>query len=213
MKTPPIKHRTINRRDALAALGLVTIGLATTARAHHGSGAEVADQLVMGAADAPVTMIEFSSLTCPHCATFHTDSLPAIKANYIDTGKVKLVYRDFPLNKAALLGSALAHCAGPDRFFGFLEALFKTQSSWAHSDDPVSALTRIGRLGGLKTADIEGCLNDKELFDSILSSRIEGAKEFDIASTPTFIINGEKHAGALSFEQFAAIFERLLKGV
>ena len=79
MKTPPIKHRTINRRDALAALGLVTIGLATTARAHHGSGAEVADQLVMGAADAPVTMIEFSSLTCPHCAEFEEKGFPRLR--------------------------------------------------------------------------------------------------------------------------------------
>jgi protein-disulfide isomerase len=91
--------------------------------------------------------------------------------------------------------------------------LFKSQSNWTQSDDPVSALARIGRLGGLKTADIEVCLNDKELFDRILSSRVEGAKEFDIESTPTFIINGEKHVGALSFEQFAEVFERLLKGV
>jgi protein-disulfide isomerase len=213
MKIPFTKHRIINRRDALAVLGLVTVGLATTARAHHGSGAEATDQLALGAADAPVTMIEFSSLTCPHCAAFHNDSLPAIKANYIDTGKVKLVYRDFPLNKAALLGSALAHCAGPDRFFGFIDVLFKSQASWARSDDPVPALTQIGRLGGLKAADIEVCLNDKELFDRILSSRVEGAKEFNITSTPTFIINGEKHAGALPYEQFAAVFERLLKGV
>lgn len=213
MKTSPTQHRTFSRRDALATLGLVTVGLATTARAHHGSSAGATTQLVLGAADAPITMIEFSSLTCTHCAAFHNDSLPTIKVNYIDTGKVKLVYRDFPLNKAALLGAALAHCAGPDRFFGFLEALFKDQPSWAQSDDPVSALTRIGRLGGLKAADIEACLNDKELFDRILSSRVEGAKKFDIASTPTFIINGEKHAGALPYVQFAAIFESLLKGV
>lgn len=213
MKAPITKLHRISRRHALVTLGLVTVGLATTARAHHSSSAEAADQLVLGAADAPITMVEFSSLTCPHCAAFHTDTLPAIKTNYIDTGKVKLVYRDFPLNKAALLGSALAHCGGPTRFFGFLDVLFKSQPSWAHSDDPVTALSRIGRLGGLKAADIEACLNDKELFDRILSSRVEGAKEFDIASTPTFIINGEKHVGALSFEQFAEVFERLLKGV
>ena len=213
MKTLFAKHHLISRRDALAALGLVAVGVASTARAHHSSGAAAPDQLVLGAADAPITLVEFSSLTCPHCAAFHNDTLPAIKTTYIDTGKVKLVYRDFPLNKAALLGSALAHCAGPDRFFGFLEALFKSQPSWAHSDDPVSALTRIGRLGGLKAAAIETCLNDKELFDRILASRVEGSKEFDITSTPTFIINGEKHQGALSYEQFATIFERLLQGV
>lgn len=213
MNTPFAKHHIISRRDALTALWLVTVGLATTARAHHSSGAEAADQLVLGAADAPITMVEFSSLTCLHCASFHSDTLPAIKTSYIDTGKVKLVYRDFPLNKAALLGSALAHCGGPTRFFGFIDVLFKSQPNWAHGDDPVSALTRIGRLGGLKTADIDVCLNDKELFDRILSSRVEGAKEFDIGSTPTFIINGEKHVGALSFEQFAEVFERLLKGI
>ena len=116
--------------------------------------------------------------------------------------------RLFP--RGALLASALAHCGGPDRFFGFLNALFRSQSSWAQSDDVIAALVRIGRLGGLTTADMEACFKDKALIDRILASRVEGARDFEIASTPTFIINGEKVVGALPYEQFEAIFERLL---
>ena len=209
----------INRRDTLATLGLAAFGvtafgLATTARAHHTETAEPAGEMggemVLGAADAPITMIEYASLTCPHCAAFHVEILPAIKANYIDSGKARLVYRDFPLDKSALLASVLAHCAGPERFFQFLDVLFRSQQSWAMADDPVTALVRIGRLGGLKGDEIDACFNDKALTDRILASRVEGARDFEIASTPTFIINGEKVVGALPYEQFEAIFERLL---
>ena len=203
----------ISRRDALATLGLAAFGLATTARAHHSTTAEPGGEMVLGAADAPITMIEYSSLTCPHCAKFHVETLPAIKTNYIDSGKARLVYRDFPLNKVALLASALAHCAGPERFFQFLDVLFRSQQSWAMTDDPVSALVRIGRLGGLKGDEIEACFNDKALTDRILASRVEGARDFEIASTPTFIINGEKLVGALPYAEFEAVFERILKSI
>lgn len=205
----------INRRDALgtiglAAFGLTAYGLAKTARAHHSATAAPGDEMVLGVADAPITMIEYSSLTCPHCAAFHVETLPAITANYIDSGKARLVYRDFPLNKAAVLAAALAHCAGPEGFFRFIDVLFRSQQSWAMADDPASALARIGRLGGLKGDQIDACFNDKALIDRILASRVEGARDFEVAKTPTFIINGEKIVGALPYEQFEEIFERLL---
>ena len=204
-----------NRRDALSTIGLAAFGvpaftLAPAAWAHHSATASPDQEMVLGAADAPITMIEYSSLTCPHCAKFHVETLPAIKTNYIDSGKARLVYRDFPLNNAALQAAALAHCAGPDRYFQFLDVLFRSQESWAMTDDPVSALVRIGRMGGLKGDQIEACLNDKALIDRILASRVEGARDFDVASTPTFIINGEKLVGALPYEQFEEVFERLL---
>ena len=215
MMPSPARHRVFNRRDALSTIGLAALGvpaiaLAPAAWAHHSATASPDREMVLGAADAPITMIEYSSLTCPHCAKFHVETLPAIKTNYIDSGKARLVYRDFPLNKAALQAAALAHCAGPDRYFQFLDVLFRSQQSWAMTDDPVSALVRIGRMGGLKGDQIEACLNDKALIDRILASRVEGARDFDVASTPTFIINGENLVGALPYEQFEEVFERLL---
>ena len=206
----------INRRYALAALGLATLGLAAPAAvhealAHHSGKSAGGDDMVLGDVNAPITIIEYSSLTCPHCAQFHTETLPAIKTNYIDTGKARLVFRDFPFDRAALLAAALARCAGPERYFGFVDALFRTQQSWARADDPASALARIGRLGGLERDAIETCLNDKAPIDRILASRVDGAETFGVESTPTFIINGEKIVGAQPYERFVEVFERLLK--
>ena len=164
----------------------------------------------MGAADAPVTIIEYSSLTCPHCAAFHAETLPLIKANYIDTGKARFVFRDFPFDRQALLAAALAHCAGEERFFGFLDVLFRTQKTWAHAANPEEALGRIARLGGLTEDEITACLADQTLLDGIMQSRLQGSQEFEIKSTPTFIINGEKVVGAQPYEQFAEVIDRLL---
>ncbi|MFQ5958248.1 MAG: DsbA family protein [Alphaproteobacteria bacterium] len=203
----------ITRRDALAALaalGAVTVGRVAPAFAHHGGESVGADDMVLGEAGAPVTILEYSSLTCPHCANFHNDTLPRIKERYIDSGKARLVYRDFPFDRVGVLAAAVAHCAGRDKYFGFLEVLFRTQKSWARAEDPVEALARVSRLGGLKRDAIDVCIADQELLDRILASRLNGAKEFGINSTPTFIINGEKLVGAQPFERFEEILEGLL---
>ena len=202
----------INRRDTLAALVVAALAakLAKPAGAHHSGAAPGDDDMVLGVPSAPITVIEYSSLTCPHCASFHANTLPDIKKHYIDAGKVRLVYRHFPFDQPALMAAALAECAGRDRFFNFLEVLFGSQNTWARAADPLAALTSIGRLGGLKADAIAACFNDKAMLDRILASRVEGAKEFDINSTPTFIVNGEKLVGAQPYEQFVAVFERLL---
>lgn len=202
----------INRRDTLATLVVAGLAakLANSSFAHHVSAPSGGDDLVLGDANAPVTMIEFSSLTCPHCASFHANTLPDIMKNYIVTGKVRLVYRHFPFDQPALYAAALAECAGHDRFFDFLEVLFGSQNTWSRNANPLAALTNIGRLGGLKADAIAACFGDKEMLDRILSSRIEGAKEYDINSTPTFIVNGEKLVGAQPYEMFVDVFERLL---
>ncbi len=199
----------ITRRDALTAIGVATFGLAAPEIAHGGETMG-ADDMVLGDADAPVTILEYSSLTCPHCARFHNETLPRIKERYIDTGKARLVYRDFPFDQTAVLAAAVAHCAGKKRYFGFLEVLFRTQKSWAESDNPLEALVRVSRLGGLKREAIEACIADQELLDRILASRLNGAREFNVNSTPTFIINGEKVVGAQPFERFEEILEGLL---
>lgn len=203
----------INRRDTLAALAVAAFAtkLAKPLSAYHGGLTPGDDDMVLGVPSAPITVIEYSSLTCPHCANFHANTLPQIKQNYVDAGKVRLVYRHFPFDQPALMAAALAECAGRDRFFNFLDVLFGAQNSWARSADPIAALTSIGRLGGLKAEAIAACFNDNALLDRILSSRIEGAKEFDIDSTPSFIVNGEKLVGAQPYERFVEVFERLLR--
>jgi protein-disulfide isomerase len=193
----------------LAVAGIAT-KLATPAAAYHDGLTIDDDEMVLGQSDAPITVIEYSSLTCPHCANFHLNTLPDIRANYVESGKVRLVYRHFPFDQPALMAAALAECAGPDRFFSFIDALYDSQLSWARAADPIAALTSIGRLGGLGPDAIAACFNDRALLDRILAHRVEGAKEFGVESTPTFIVNGEKLVGALPYAQFEDVFERLL---
>ncbi len=204
---------TLIRRDVLAmAVGMAAlIGVpAALAPALAAGKAYATGDMALGADDAPVTVIEYASMTCPHCATFHNETFPGLKAAYIDTGKIRLVYREFPLDRLAFYAAVLARCAGPERFFGFVEVLFRQQDSWARAGDPMAALARLGRVGGVGEAQFGACINDQELGDSILKTRLEGNSEFDVNSTPTFIINGKKHAGMLSLEQFSGLLEPLL---
>lgn len=164
----------------------------------------------LGVATAPVTIIEYSSLTCPHCAAFHTQTLPELTKRYIDTGKVRLVLRDFPLDETALKASVIAHCAGPERAPKFVQVFFTQQQSWARAADPVQALTQLARLGGLGEAEIKACLADKDLENAILQARLDGEQKYDIRSTPSFIIGGKTVPGALSADEFAAMIDPLL---
>lgn len=168
------------------------------------------DDHVLGNADAPVTIIEYASLTCPHCATFATQTLPQVKSAYIDEGLVRLVFRDFPLDRVALKASLLARCVPDERYFAMLDVLFRSQNDWAASTDPVTALSQIGRTAGLDQAKVDACLNDQAETDKIVAGIQAAQDEFKISSTPTLIINGVTHAGALSFEQMEAILKDLL---
>ena len=172
--------------------------------------AETAQEFVLGSPDAPVTMIEYASLTCPHCASFHTETLPELKAKYIDTGKVRLIYRDFPLDQMALEASILAHCAGQERGPLFLSAFFQNQGRWAVADDPSASLRQLAKLGGLSDQRIDACLADKQLGDSILQMRLDGEKQHSIQSTPSFVINGQFHAGNLGVDGFSEILDPLV---
>ncbi len=172
------------------------------------------DDMVMGADKAPVTIIEYASLTCPHCAHFDETTFPKLKSEYIDKGLVKYIYRDFPLDRMALAASEIAHCAGPERFFGFIDAIFRQQTTWTDGKDAdaiVANLKKLARQGGLSDQAADACLKDKSLQDAILAQSLKGEKEFKVDSTPTLIINGEKHPGALSFEELQAIVTPLLK--
>jgi protein-disulfide isomerase len=170
--------------------------------------------MVIGASNAPVTIIEYASLTCPHCARFHTETLPKLKSEYVETGKVKYVFRDFPLDGLALRAASIAHCAGPERYFNFLDVFFQQQPSWTRGNDPeamLASLKRLARTGGMGEAQIEDCLKNKQVQDAILASRMTGEKQFNVRSTPTIVINGESHAGALSFDELENLLKPLLK--
>ncbi|MCW9032911.1 MAG: DsbA family protein [Rhodospirillales bacterium] len=166
---------------------------------------------VQGNVDAPVTLIEYSSLTCPHCATFHADALPKIKEKYIDTGKVRLVMRDFPFDRLGLTAAVAARCVDEKRYFGLLDVLFKQQRRWASDPDPIGALGRLTRLAGLSENAFKACLTNEELANKVLSRRIDAEKKYKVNSTPTFFINGEKVEGAQPFETFEKVIEAALK--
>lgn len=201
------------QRFILTLAVILVAGLGAEARAQAApAGADPRLQdMVIGKADAKVTIIEYASLTCPHCASFHAEVLPVLKAEYLDTGKVKLVYRDFPLDNLAFAGAILARCGGPEKYFTFLNVLFAQQRQWATASDPKAALTQIGRLGGVSAEQFDKCLADKALGDYILNSRLEGNQKFNVNSTPTLIINGKTEPGVPSLDDLRKKLDALAK--
>ena len=159
---------------------------------------EILADRVMGEPGAPVTLTEYASLTCPHCASFHKDTLPAIKKDYIDTGKVKLLFKDFPLDRLALTASMMARCAPKERYFGLLETLFRTQDTWMRSADPSAQLQRLGQVVGLSKQSYDACVNNKEIFDGLMAQRSQA--ESKVSSTPTFFIGDKKLSGAVTVD-------------
>jgi protein-disulfide isomerase len=188
---------------------LAALAMALPLVAARTAGAAV-EERVLGDPAAPVTIIEYASLTCPHCAAFHKDVLPALKERYIQPGKVKLVFRDFPLDQTALMAAVLAHCAGPERYFAFLDALFSTQQTWARAADPIAALKQIARLGGLSEDRADACLADGAMQDAVLQSRLDGERAHDIRSTPSFVIDGQTYSGGRGIDDLAAIIDPML---
>jgi len=160
------------------------------------------DDRILGKPDAPITIVEYASRTCRHCAAFARATLPKIKAEWIDPGKAKLVFRDFPLDGSAVKASVLARCAPPEKFYGFIDVLFSSQESWARNPDPTPGLARIAKLGGMSEDQFNACMADNALQDKVLASRLTAEKEYKVESTPTFFINGTKLTGALPYEQF-----------
>lgn len=176
---------------------------------NFGTVAVSPSDMTLGRADAPVTIVEYASLTCPACADFHSRVLPEVRKAYVDTGKARLVYRDFPLDGLALAGSMLARCAGRDRFFGFIDLLFREQGRWAGAEDPTAQLARLALLGGISRAKFDSCLEDEALQRAVLEQRL-AAREFEVTATPTLLINGRKFSGGLDFAQIQAVVESLL---
>ena len=169
------------------------------------------EETVLGKIDAPVTIVEYASMTCPHCARFHNTVLPTIKSEFIDKGQVRLVFRDFPLDNLALTAAVVARCAGPDRFYSFVNALFASQSKWARDRNPMLALSRVARLGGMSQVDFDSCLKKQKVTEGVLAQRLEGDKTYGVRSTPTIIVNGDLFSGGLGIDQLRAVINAKLK--
>jgi protein-disulfide isomerase len=171
--------------------------------------------MVMGAENAPITLIEYASMTCPHCANFHITTLPQLKANYIDKGLMKLVFREFPLDAMALRASMIARCAGPDRYFSFVEVMFRQQDVWAArgatGDQIIANLKRLAKLGGMSEEQADACLKNQDVQNTILAVALGGERDFSVRSTPTLIINGKAHAGGLSYEELERAIKPFIK--
>ncbi len=151
--------------------------------------------MVQGAEDAPVTMIEYASYTCPHCANFHADAYKKLKADFIDTGKVKFIYREVYFDGPGLWASMVARCGGTDKFFGITDLIFAGQSQWTRAGSPAAIadeLRKIGRLAGLESEKIEACLQDGTKAQTLVTWYQENAEADEVTATPSFILNGEK---------------------
>ncbi|MCB8837417.1 DsbA family protein [Aurantimonas sp. VKM B-3413] len=169
---------------------------------------EALPDVVVGQKDAPVTIVEYASMTCPHCAHFHSTAYPVIKKNYIDTGKAKLILREFPFDPRALAAFMLARCAGDDaRRTAMVDVLFDQQDEWSHSQNASAALLKIARLAGMSEEGFKACLNDKDLQQKIVEVQQRGENTFGVDATPTFFVNGDKYSGALTPEEMSAVIE------
>ena len=164
---------------------------------------------MLGNADAPVTIVEYASMTCPHCAHFHETTLPELKTKYIDTGKARLILREFPFDPRAEAGFMLARCSG-DNYFPMVDVLFKQQANWASVENAKDALLQISKLAGFSQESFEACLTDQKLLDEVRAVQKRGADEFKVDSTPTFFINGNTYKGALTIEEMSAIIDGML---
>ena len=215
----------ITRRAFTAALsvtglaafaGLSPLRLITEAMAQ--AAPEVAKpvslpDMALGPANAPVTITEFASMTCPHCAAFNDTVFPKIKAEYIDTGKIRYVFREFPLDIKAAAGSMLARCIAKDdagKYFAVIDMLFKQQNEWVLKNT-TETLIRIGKQAGLSQQAVEDCLKDQALLDKIAADQKYASEVLKVDSTPTFFLNGEKIKGETSFAEFDKRIKSLLK--
>ena len=164
----------------------------------------------LGSKDAPVTVIEYASLTCSHCAEFDKGSFPLLKSNYIDTGKVRYILREFSYDEFATSAFMLSRCAGKERYFGFIDVLFKKQAEWAFTENSIAGLRAIAKQGGFSQGTFDACMANQQIFNHVKEVVTRGRKEFGIESTPTFFVNGEKVEGALPFPQFEEVIKKHL---
>jgi protein-disulfide isomerase len=200
--------------SALALLGALFTGSPAAAQQIDAKELHTAGPLgdkALGPADAPVTVVEYASMTCPHCADFHHETYPKLKAKYIDTGKVRFIFREYPLDDAAFAASMLARCSGDDKYFTMIEVLFDQQRNWAIKDQVLPGLRRIAKQAGFTEQSFEACLKDNNLKQGIYEVAKRGGEKFGVRSTPTVFVNGQRLSGAATIEEMEKVIEPLLK--
>jgi protein-disulfide isomerase len=165
---------------------------------------------VLGDSKAPITIIEYASLTCPHCAAFEVLTLPELKKKWIDTGKVKLIYRDFPLDQNAAKAAQIAECAGNDRYFAVIDLMFRGQPQWAAASDPVAEVGKSVRIAGMSDDDVKACLANDKIADAVVAD-FRGGESIGVNSTPTLFINGELYSGPRTIEDLDNVLGKLVK--
>ncbi|MTI18677.1 DsbA family protein [Rhodobacteraceae bacterium RKSG542] len=195
--------------------GALTLALPFKDAAYAASQDELMEKtqlsdMVLGDENAPITMIEYSSLTCSHCAYYKTNIYPKIKENYIDTGKVRYIYRELPLDMVAAAASMIGRSLPEDRYDAYLGVMAEKQKDWAFTDNPYQSLLKMAQQMGMTEAQFKEAVSNQELLNGLNEKR-EKAMEFGVNSTPTFFVNGEMVKGALPYEEFEAIFEKDLK--
>ena len=168
--------------------------------------------VVLGAEDAPVTIYEYLSLTCPHCARFHAVTWPEVKKAYVDTGKVKFIMREVYFDQYGLWAAMTARCGDEEKYHWMIDKFLVEQQAWTRSSDLAGAIRKIGRRSGLSSDRLNACLTDRDYAKTLLDNYKSQQALHAVESTPTFIINGEKHAGNMDFEKFSALIEPHLAG-
>jgi len=220
-------HIQLSRRTLLLSLSVAALGAGiglkptSTLAQKKTSPAEVPmeelmkpgalPELAIGPADAKVVVVEFASMTCGHCANFHKNVWPEFQKKYIDTSKVRFIFREFPLDNLAAAASMLARCAGGDKSFPLIEALFEKQEDWAFAKgNPVPKLFELAKQAGFTQESFDKCLTDQKLLDNITNARTRASEVYGIRSTPTFFINGKRLTGTPSIAAFDKMIEPLL---
>jgi protein-disulfide isomerase len=209
----------ITRRQALTLLGSVAatalVATSVPTLAQNASPQELAvagplGDVVQGPPDAKVTIVEYASLTCSHCGAFHRDTYPALKSRYIDTGKVRFILREFPLDPLATAGFMLARCDGGQKFYPIVDLLFQQQRAWTTTDRPLDALRQMMRQAGFSQEKFDSCLKDQKLYDAVNAVKNRGMETLKIDSTPTFFINGQRYPGNMSIDEIEKIITPML---
>lgn len=205
-----------NRRTLLQATG-ATVALTTLSGCFSGDASATntaqpgpLKEMVLGDPNAPIKVIEYASMTCPHCASFHNGTYHALKEKYIDTGKVSFAFREFPLDQVAATVSVLARCAPEEKFFDVIDIFFKTQPTWRTGNNPLPGIVAIAKQVGFTQQSFNACLQNQQVIDGVNAIRKHGDETMKVEATPTFFINGKKVSGALSLEAFEKEFESYL---
>lgn len=210
----------LTRRNALTAIGMGAVtatGLSALSLPGIARAEDLSDLMepgplgehIVGNPEAPVTIIEYASMTCPHCRTWHKEVYPVIKEKYIDTEIAKLYFREFPFDPAAAAAFMLAECAGEERYFSMIDVLFEKQATWK-SGNVVEELFNISKLAGFTQESFNACLKNQELLDNVLSIQKKAAEDYGVNATPTFFINGTRYSGSMSAEDMGQVIESLV---